>query len=217
MFAARRNPRDDRPTGHFRDETIPMRALLSAAAVGGLLLPAGFAHAWGDDGHKIVCEIAFQELTSEARSAVIELIRADDEFRFFNDSCTWPDMFPRRRGSEHYVNLPRDTTELTQPCPVADNLGEDPLEVAAALRSSITDAERQEWTAGDIDVESVMGWANESYAIALAPETEYCVQKENACWYSEDDRNFHMDDEERVIRVDQDYITRNAPQVAERL
>lgn len=205
---------------------------------------------------------------------------------------TWPDKFPRKRPHEHYVNLPRDATELTEPCPMADkcvvsaimeeittlsvsndedqklqalkfldhwvgdvhqplhvsfeddrggnaiketgpcsnslhsvwdtciirrSLGQDPLEVAADLRSSITDAERQAWTESAVDVETVMRWADESFAVATAPETEYCVRKDDACWYSEDRRSLGMDDEEKTVRVDQDYLSRNAPRVAERL
>lgn len=89
-------------------------------------------YAWGDNGHKIICEIAFQELTPAARREVLRLIKQDQEFRYFNDSCAWPDH-PRRRRSEHYVNLPRDADKLTKACPEADKC------VVSAIMSDIRD------------------------------------------------------------------------------
>ena len=79
------------------------------------------AQAWGRTGHEVVCEIAYQELTPAARSEVNALMRLDPEFRLFSRSCTWPDA-PRKRGREHYVNLPRDQANFADdPCPVARN------------------------------------------------------------------------------------------------
>jgi len=66
--------------------------------------PAG---AWGDVGHKVICEIAFQELTARARTEVLRLIRKDAEFRVFSGSCAWADH-PKQREAEHYINVPRD-------------------------------------------------------------------------------------------------------------
>lgn len=75
-------------------------------------------YAWGDTAHEIICEIAFKELNSEARRAVMELIKKDAEFSTFSESCTWPDH-PRRRGSEHFVNLTRADTHIGKdPCPL---------------------------------------------------------------------------------------------------
>ena len=62
--------------------------------------------AWGDAGHQIICEIAFQELQPQARDAVQRLIQQDPDFTLFSKACTWPDH-PRKRASEHFVNLPR--------------------------------------------------------------------------------------------------------------
>jgi hypothetical protein len=38
------------------------------------------ALAWGDLGHRIICEIAFQELNDTARERVKAMIRRDPEF-----------------------------------------------------------------------------------------------------------------------------------------
>jgi hypothetical protein len=70
-----------------------------------VLLHALPALAWGDLGHRIICEIAFQELKAPARERVNAMIRQDPEFDSFAESCSWPDH-PRHRAEEHYVNLP---------------------------------------------------------------------------------------------------------------
>jgi hypothetical protein len=100
--------------------------------------------AWGDTGHHIICEIAFQELHPQARAAVQKLIRQAPDFRLFSESCTWPDH-PRQRAGEHFVNLPRSAPRLgDQPCPVdapcvVTAIAED---LAALTRAGATDTEK---------------------------------------------------------------------------
>ena len=80
----------------------------------------GEAQAWGDEGHKIVCEIAFRLAQPDTRAAVRKLIRSDTEFDTFSESCVFPDH-PRKRASEHFINLPRNSSGLTSDdCPAAD-------------------------------------------------------------------------------------------------
>ena len=69
------------------------------------------ARAWGDEGHKIVCEIAFRLAQPDTRAAIRRLIRSDTEFDNFSDSCVFPDH-PRIRAPEHFINLPRDSKGL---------------------------------------------------------------------------------------------------------
>lgn len=76
-----------------------------------LLAPAAEAFAWGDTGHRIICEIAFREVADQTRERIKALIRADADFARFSDSCIWPDH-PRKRGPEHFVNLPRTAAGL---------------------------------------------------------------------------------------------------------
>jgi hypothetical protein len=98
-----------------------MRTLRAAVALAfvATIGSAGDAWSWGDVGHKIVCEIAFQELTDKAREEVRRLIRLDPEFTLFSESCTWPDH-PRKRASEHFINVPRDFDKFSaSQCPVA--------------------------------------------------------------------------------------------------
>src|SRR4051812_35280368 len=82
-----------------------------AAGVLLLLAPAPEALAWGDTGHEIICEIAFRELAPATREKVKALIRTDQDFTRFSEACTWPDH-PRKRGPEHFLNLPRDAAGL---------------------------------------------------------------------------------------------------------
>lgn len=67
--------------------------------------------AWGDLGHQIICEIAYQELDRSARDEVKRLVRLDPKFRYFNESCTWPDH-PRKRAPEHFLNVSRDSSAI---------------------------------------------------------------------------------------------------------
>jgi hypothetical protein len=95
-------------------------------AVAGILIAlvvlfpiSGDAWAWGDEGHKIVCEIAMRLVQPNTRAEIQKLISTDDRFDSFSDACTWPDH-PRQRASEHFLNLPRDSDGLhSETCPGA--------------------------------------------------------------------------------------------------
>jgi S1/P1 Nuclease len=94
-----------------------MRHILIALAV---LFPiSSDAWAWGDEGHKVICEIAFRLVQPNTRAEIKRLISTDERFASFSDSCTWPDH-PRQRASEHFLNLPRDSDGLhSETCPGA--------------------------------------------------------------------------------------------------
>lgn len=94
-----------------------MRRFLLATLV--FMSFCGSAWAWGDEGHKIVCEIAFRLAQPDTRAAIRKLIRSDTEFDTFTDSCVYPDH-PRKRAPEHFINFPRDARPLTSDdCPGA--------------------------------------------------------------------------------------------------
>src|SRR5262245_40797144 len=63
-------------------------------------------------GHKIICQIAFQELNEKARNEVIRLIALVATFDSFTDACTWPDH-PQKRAEEHFINVARSTQAIT--------------------------------------------------------------------------------------------------------
>jgi hypothetical protein len=62
-----------------------------------------------DEGHQIVCEIAFKKVKPSTRAKIIELIKIKGDenpsFSTFSEACTWADH-PRKREPEHFVNLP---------------------------------------------------------------------------------------------------------------
>ena len=76
------------------------------------VLGVSSAYAWGDEGHKTVCQIAFDKVKPSTRAAIVRLIQADGQFQSFSDACTWPDH-PRKRAGEHFVNLARDASSLS--------------------------------------------------------------------------------------------------------
>ena len=63
--------------------------------------------AWGNDGHKIICEIAMRRVSAESRIEIARLMSTDQDFTSFAEACTWADH-PRKRAAEHFLNLPRD-------------------------------------------------------------------------------------------------------------
>jgi len=78
-----------------------------------LLTTGQNAQAWGDLGHRVICKIAFR-LVLPSTSAVIQALSDD-----FPNSCGYPDH-PRIRPEEHFINLPRDSSGLTDDaCPLA--------------------------------------------------------------------------------------------------
>jgi len=82
------------------------RLTASLLLVLGSIGVAAPAWAWGDLGHKIVCQIAFQELNDKARAEVVRLIALDSTFDSFTEACTWPDH-PHKRAEEHFISVPR--------------------------------------------------------------------------------------------------------------
>jgi len=67
------------------------------------------AHAWGAEGHRIVCEIAWQRLTPEARWMVVDLLRGEAD-PVFAQTCDWADRVRgtthRHTAAYHYINIP---------------------------------------------------------------------------------------------------------------
>ena len=99
-----------------------MRQLIFLAAFLFATFNVSSAFAWSDLGHRVICQIAYEELKPEIKARVDALIAIDPKFRTFADGCTWPDVFPRQRPPEHYVDLSRSAKgiEPQHPCPVAD-------------------------------------------------------------------------------------------------
>lgn len=80
------------------------------------------ALAWGDAGHRIICQLAYLELTPAPKAKVDALMALDPKFHTFASGCTWPDVFPPVRPPEHFLNVTR-TAKAVDPaaiCPSAD-------------------------------------------------------------------------------------------------
>lgn len=90
------------------------------------------AFGWGATGHRIVCEIAYQELQPDVRAEVDRLLALDADFDSFADSCLFADKPEVIRPIDHYVNLPRSTSAITtDDCPLA------PSCVMSAIRQDV--------------------------------------------------------------------------------
>lgn len=85
-----------------------------------ILLP-GVAAAWGETGHRVVCEIAYQELLPSVRQELDRLIALDPDYDDFAESCLYADTPERIRWMDHFINLPRSQQAITTlDCPLAD-------------------------------------------------------------------------------------------------
>jgi hypothetical protein len=93
-----------------------MRYLLLIVAI--VVGSCGQASAWGKEGHRIVCMVAFRLAAPATQAEIRRLMRLDTEFSAFEESCSWPDH-PRQRGSEHIVHVPRSASRLGSDCPLA--------------------------------------------------------------------------------------------------
>ena len=90
------------------DEVSLRHLLIPLAAVFWLGSPVGVAR-WGHEGHKIVCEIAWQRLDTPGRALVDELSQHSSSSTFA-DSCNWADAVRytshRYTRNYHFINIP---------------------------------------------------------------------------------------------------------------
>jgi hypothetical protein len=83
-----------------------MFGFIRIVAVAGLaagILNTGPVEAYGRDGHRIVCDLAYRYLSDAARTEVDRLIALDPDFGHFRDACSWADAV---RGSTHRHTAP---------------------------------------------------------------------------------------------------------------
>jgi len=99
-------------------------ALILAAFAGAALAPER-AHAWSAEGHRIVCEIAWQRMTPQARGMVEDLLREESD-PVFARHCAWADQVRgtthRHTAAYHYINIPAGAAgmDLRRDCDDAD-------------------------------------------------------------------------------------------------
>lgn len=85
-------------------------------------LSAAPAFAWGDDGHHLVCQIAYERLTPATRTKVEAIIASNSRGPTnFAAACTYADSWRARfkdidpikaRSAHHFVNLRRGDTQI---------------------------------------------------------------------------------------------------------
>jgi hypothetical protein len=101
------------------------------------------AAAWGETGHKVVCEIASRLALPEARAEIRRPMKGDERHDFFRDACIFPDH-PRTRDAEHHVNLAKTAKGLdAQSCPLAPKCVLSTIESDMAVLSWSADDERK--------------------------------------------------------------------------
>jgi len=88
---------------------LPLTGLMLGAALSPI--PSIPSSPWGYDGHRLICEIAWRELTPRAQSRVRDLLRGDPFSERFSESCIWADEVRRdsayaRYRTAHYMNVP---------------------------------------------------------------------------------------------------------------
>lgn len=69
---------------------------MALALASSVILHPGRAFAWGDDGHRIVCDIAYSTLDRETAREVARLVRlyrppSGSSYTFYSQSCTFAD------------------------------------------------------------------------------------------------------------------------------
>jgi hypothetical protein len=108
---------------------MQLRAGLYAAFL--LIVPAIPAFAWNSLGHKVVAEIAWQQLDPATRQSIVDTLRRHPEFAtyftakmddkaltgekavedrwIFQQAATWPDLVRKKKGDQpswHYIDIP---------------------------------------------------------------------------------------------------------------
>lgn len=99
------------PAGHGTTRSVKIAAgWLGLCCGSALALFAGWARAWGDEGHRTVGELAFGYLSPQARAEVQEAL-TEPGYETLAEAATWPDTYARRHPEYdamkpfHYVNV----------------------------------------------------------------------------------------------------------------
>lgn len=125
------------------------RGILVLALLTLLTPPA--ARAWGNAGHQVVCEIAFERMGAEARQLVRDLRRLDPaRSPSFNASCIWPDEVRNSTHRDtyeyHFVNVkdPAAGLDLARDCEAKDCVSVAVRRYAVYLRDWVNDGRPQQ-------------------------------------------------------------------------
>ena len=92
-----------------------------------------FAFAWGGDGHRIICAIAWDELKARTRHNVEALLNVHTREAFVEE-CNWADVYRRSHPETspwHFVNVPTGarTVDLAHDCTGAEGCATSQVEL----------------------------------------------------------------------------------------
>jgi len=102
-------------------------------------------------------------------------------------------------------------------CILSKKIGQRANEIAIELRAEITQLDRDQWIPGKINMGAIVGWANESFAIALDPNVQYCVQKQGECWYTPNQKTYPGTGPKKKVDANDAYLSLHAPTVRKQL
>lgn len=123
------------------------RWVTTAVVIGSALAPFRPAYAWGPDGHRIVCAIAWDEMRPKAQARVFEVLRITSR-QEFAELCNWADRYRashKETGSWHFVNVPPDAKQVA--------LDRDCGEPASCVVNQITrDVQTLKSGRGDVNI-----------------------------------------------------------------
>jgi hypothetical protein len=109
-----------------------------------LWLLTSTAHAWGTQGHQVIANLAYAQLTSKAKAEVDRLLALEPGATLASIS-TWADETRNKTSASwHYVNFPRDTCtyDPARDCPDGQCVVCAIDEQLAILASNTTDEKR---------------------------------------------------------------------------
>ncbi|HKS22656.1 MAG TPA: S1/P1 nuclease [Thermoanaerobaculia bacterium] len=142
-----------------------MRKILVVLAL--LSVCSSSAYAWSAEGHRIVCRIAYDQLTAEEQHKVDALVKGyktppdnDLQIESYADACVFPDVAAGRAEREkvasspwlqykqfkrkHFINVDRGTTMVTESACHDDCVLSGIASQAQLLKSGATEQERAE-------------------------------------------------------------------------
>src|ERR1043166_1751341 len=145
-----------------------MRKLFGVIVLAVLCAPSAFA--WGQDGHRIVCRIAFDLLTPEEQHKVDALTKAyktppgtDLQIQSYADACVFPDEARAKAvkaaeekqtdspwlrfstfNNEHFLNVSRSTKTIAEAACHDDCVLSAIASQAKRLKTGANDQERAE-------------------------------------------------------------------------
>ncbi len=110
-----------------------IRPLLAAV----ICLAAQDAFAWGRDGHRAVCHIAWEQLTPAAKTQTLDLLEIATEEQFA-DACLWADTVMKERPETagwHAMTLPSAARafEMSRDCRGPSSCAVEQIELNVAV------------------------------------------------------------------------------------